>query len=233
MNFLLFIGAVVCSLIFFGGALYFYWIFFSNNKRDSLHNLFSHPEADTKEIEHCIDASTAKILQSLHDTKIGIGQIIQSKDIKNIEDELKEIKKILNTLSYDSSQRFETIELFVTEIKNQNEPEISIVSKNIGQTEKHGYFGFPISQKYLKFQIDKTDDCFFSALINDKDKGTYDLLSLDKIKSEDGLDHVIKFVGNVRKSEARYHKVIKEGVASKIDDRDLWKIENPLIIELS
>lgn len=232
MNFFVFICVVVCVLIFFGGALFFYIVFHSNKKNLPIFDFLSHKEEKDNTIANSIDASTAKILQSLHEVKIGVRQIQSNKEYRTLEDELKEIIKIINKLSYDTSQRFETIEYYLSEIKSSKTAEKSVSDMNSTTSVFHGYFGFPISQKYLKFHRDNTDDCFFKASI-DKDNGTYDLISLEKIKSEEGLDNVVKFVGNIRKSEAKSYKVIEEGVVSKVDGKDMWKIEKSLIVELS
>lgn len=231
MNFLIFIGAIVCSLIFFGGALYLYVVFSSNKINLPFFDFSSHKGDKYNKLENSIDTSTTKILQSLDDAKVNIRQILSNKEYRAIEESLTEIVKVLNKLSYDMNQRFETIEFFLNEIKSSKVTE-SAVKINLTTTELEGYFGFPISQKYLKFQRNYTDGCFFKASIN-KDKGTFDLISLEKIKSEEGLDNVVKFVGNIRKSEATFHKVTQVGIVSKVDDKDMWKIEKPLIVELS
>lgn len=232
MNFLIFIGAVVCSLIFLGGALYFYAALSSHKKNLPFFDFLSHKEEKYNKLENSIESSTAKILQSLHDARVNIKQILSNNEYGALEDNLKEILKVVNKLSYDMNQRFETIEYYLNEIKSSKAKESFVVGMNPVTTELLGYFGFPISQKYFKFQQDNADGCFFKASL-DKDKGTYDLISLERIKSEEGLDNVIKFVGSIRKSEAKFHKVIQMGIVSKVDDKDMWKIEKPLIVELS
>lgn len=220
----------MCSLIIIGGALYFYVALSSNKRNLPKLKFLSHKEEQSNTI-NSIDTSTTKILQSLHDIKVSIRQIQSNKEYRTLEDELKEIIKIVNELSYDTSQRFETIEYYLNEIKSSKTADNSLTEMNSATTEFQGYFGFPISQKYLKFYRDNTDDTFFKASIN-KDRGTFDLISLEKIKSEDGLDNVVKFIGNIRKSEANSYNVVEEGFVSKVDDKSMWKIERPLIIEL-
>ena len=232
MYFLVFIGAVICSLLFFGGALYFYVALSSHKKNLPFFDFLSHKEEKYNKLENSIESSTTKILQSLHEAKVNIRQIQSNKEYGALEDNLQEIVKVVNKLSYDMSQRFETIEYYLNEIKSSKATESSVVEMNPVTTELLGYFGFPISQKYFKFQRDNADGCFFKASI-DEDRGTFDLISLERIKSEEGLDNVVKFVGNIRKSEAKFHKVIQMGIVSKVDDKDMWKIEKPLIVELS
>lgn len=230
MNLLIFIGAVVCSLIILGGALYFYVALSSNKRNLPIFKFLSHKDEQYNTI-NSIDTSTTKILQSLCDVKVSIRQIQSNKEYRTLVDELKEIKTVVNELSYDISQRFETIEYYLNEIKNSKTVDNSKIEMNSSTTEFQGYFGFPISQKYFKFYRDSTDDTFFKAYI-DKDRGSFDLISLEIIKSEEGLDNVVKFVGSVRKSDAKSYKVLETGFVSKVDDKGMWKIEKPLVVEL-
>lgn len=217
----------------FGGALCLYAFFPSQYKNRLFAKLKVTKEDDSQLVKNTIDKATVRLLQSLHEAKNSLGQIqssLNNEDRYTVSTKIDNIEKLINNMAYDINQRFETIEYYLNELKNKDNNNI-ILSNSTEDAINKGYFGFPISQTYFKFQRKKSEDCFFSATING-DRGSYELFSLEKIKYEDGLENVIKFVGNVRKSEARDCKIIEKGVVAKLESSDLWKILKPLIVEL-
>lgn len=225
--------AIICSLLLFGGALYLYTFLPSKYKNRLYEKLKVAKVDDSQLVNNAINESTARLLQSLHEAKKSLGQIqssLNNEDRYMVSTRIDNIEKLINNMSYDMNQRFETIEYYLNELKTKDNNN-RILSNSTEDAISQGYFSFPISQTYFKFQKDKSEDSFFSATING-DKGSYELLTIEKIKYEDGLENVIKFVGNVRKSEAKEYKVVEEGVVSKLDSSDLWKILKPLVVEL-
>ena len=237
MNVILFAFFVVMwSFIVIGGILCLYALIPHKYIGALLSKLRWDDVKGPNTIERAIEGSTTRILYSLHEAKDGIKQLkepVSESYIKSLSKELDEVKKILNEIAYDTSQRFETIEFYLSELKKQEEPIVQQepVREHNKAIHNDGFFGFPISQTYLRFQNEKTSESFFSAFIKN-DEGIYGLLSLGKVKSEDGLENVVKFVGNVRKTDAKDYKVVKYGKVSKVDQGDLWKITSPLIVEL-
>lgn len=156
----------------------------------------------------------------------------QSGQLDDLMFNIDELKKTVNRMSYDISQRFETIEYYVKDVKpyKEEDQDGAKITESQGN-EISGYFGFPISRTYLKFQKNKSEDSYFRAMLNNNN-GYFELISLEKLKSEEGLDCVIRFQGSVRKADARDYAIISKGTVRKIED-GLWKIEQPLVVELN
>ena len=227
--------AIICSLLLFGGALYLYTFLPSQYKNRLYAKLKVAKEDDSQLVKNAINESTAILLQSIHEAKNSLGQIqssLNNEDRNVVSTRIDNIEKLINETSYNINQRFETVEFYLKELKDKETNTIQLTDHPFEKEGFcNGYFGFPISKTYFKFQKQSTEDCFFSAIINGE-IGSYDLLSLEKVKYEDGLENVIKFVGNLRKSEAKDYKVVEKGEVTKLDSDNMWKISRPLIVEL-
>ena len=109
--------------------------------------------------------------------------------------------------------------------KEETEPD-----KNIEET-KEGYFGMLIGNSYFSEIItSKNDNALFKAWVSDTD-GEFTILSLDAIRSIDGIENAVSKEG-VPIKDALYFKVIQKGKVKR-NSKGNWSIVSPTKIKLS
>ena len=109
--------------------------------------------------------------------------------------------------------------------KEETEP-----NKNIEDT-KEGYFGMLIGNSYFSELItSKNDNALFKAWVSDTD-GEFTILSLDAIRSIDGIESAVYKEG-VPIKEALYFKVIQKGKVKR-NSKGNWDLVSPTKIKLS
>lgn len=103
-------------------------------------------------------------------------------------------------------------------------------NKNIEET-KEGYFGMLIGSSYFSELItSKNDNALFKAWVSDTD-GEFTILSLDAIRSIDGIENAVYKEG-VPIKEALYFKVIQKGKVKR-NSKGNWDVVSPTKIKLS
>lgn len=109
--------------------------------------------------------------------------------------------------------------------KEETEP-----NKNIEDT-KEGYFGMLIGNSYFSELItSKNDNALFKAWVSDTD-GEFTILSLDAIRSIDGIESAVYKEG-VPIKDALYFKVIQNGKVKR-NSKGNWNVVSPTKIKLS
>ena len=109
--------------------------------------------------------------------------------------------------------------------KEETEPD-----KNIEET-KEGYFGMLIGNSYFSELItSKNDNALFKAWVSDTD-GEFTILSLDAIRSIDGIENAVYKEG-VPIKDALYFKVIQKGKVKR-NSKGNWNVVSPTKIKLS
>lgn len=109
--------------------------------------------------------------------------------------------------------------------KEETEPD-----KNIEDT-KEGYFGMLIGNSYFSELItSKNDNALFKAWVSDTD-GEFTILSLDAIRSIDGIENAVYKEG-VPIKDALYFKVIQNGKVKR-NSKGNWNVVSPTKIKLS
>lgn len=109
--------------------------------------------------------------------------------------------------------------------KEETEP-----NKNIEDT-KEGYFGMLIGNSYFSELItSKNDNALFKAWVSDTD-GEFTILSLDAIRSIDGIESAVYKEG-VPIKDALYFKVIQKGKVKR-NSKGNWNVVSPTKIKLS
>lgn len=109
--------------------------------------------------------------------------------------------------------------------KEETEPD-----KNIEET-KEGYFGMLIGNSYFSEIItSKNDNALFKAWVSDTD-GEFTILSLDAIRSIDGIENAVSKEG-VPIKDALYFKVIQKGKVKR-NSKGNWNVVSPTKIKLS
>lgn len=108
--------------------------------------------------------------------------------------------------------------------------EETVPNKNIEET-KEGYFGMLIGNRYFTELItSKNDNTLFKAWVSDTD-GEFTILSLDAIRSIDGIESAVYKEG-VPIKDALYFKVIQKGKVKR-NSKGNWDVVSPTKIKLS
>ena len=93
------------------------------------------------------------------------------------------------------------------------------------------YMGLPINNQYFKAEEKGENNCFIAEISKNGNSGFFNLISLDRIKSDTISSSVLNITGKVKLSDASYFETIAEGKIVKADD--FWKVEVPLTILIS
>ena len=86
------------------------------------------------------------------------------------------------------------------------------------------------NEYFMEVQDHAGDGCVFRIESNSPDTGTFNIISIDKIKSKDALKSVVECHG-CKMSEAQHFKVMSLGECQKVDG--VWKMTKKLEIEIS
>ena len=109
--------------------------------------------------------------------------------------------------------------------EKEKEPRVPNSSKEII------YLGLPINNQYFRAEEKGDSNCFIAEILKSGNSGFFNLISLDRIKSDTISSSVLNITGKVKLSDASDFETIAEGKIVKADD--FWKVEVPLTILIS
>lgn len=99
------------------------------------------------------------------------------------------------------------------------------------EKQKLIYFDQPIGGHYFKQAERSSSNCFLVEISSGR--GRYSLITLDRIKSDDLPESVVKVSGTVRMQDAKGFKPVRDGeVKQTSENSDTWEIVRPVEIEL-
>ena len=99
------------------------------------------------------------------------------------------------------------------------------------EEQKLIYFDQPIGGHYFKQAERSSSNCFLVEISSGR--GRYSLITLDRIKSDDLPESVVKVSGTVRMQDAKGFKPVRDGeVKQTSENSDTWEIVRPVEIEL-
>lgn len=104
-------------------------------------------------------------------------------------------------------------------------------SSNDSTAKNVVYLGLPINNQYFKAEEKGDSNCFVAEISKNGNSGFFNLISLDRIKSDTISSSVLNITGKVKLSDASNFETIAEGKIIKADD--FWKVEVPLTILIS
>lgn len=133
--------------------------------------------------------------------------------------------------------RINSLEDDFKKIKQQLEQSQNILNGQperiaVNQYSKNGYAKLNSANFFMEILESKQETCVFAISFKSQDKGEFDLISLDKIKSRNGWQDVIEYTGNCIMAEATNYSVEKKGVCKKYDI-DTWEVTEKLKIKIS
>lgn len=170
-----------------------------------------------------------------------------SKKINNINSKLAILEEALNNQTNSKKgnsvtsleQRIAELERKVKTLSKTNDKTIEdTVLLNIGETNKSEDYikkGYAPLNRYnfiINISDSNQEGCVFKISFISSNKGEFDLIALDKIKSCNGWEDVIEYTGRCTMEEASSYKLIKKGVIVKYDDQT-WEVQDKLKIEIT
>lgn len=143
--------------------------------------------------------------------------------ISYLEEKLKEVLDILN--------RYEN------EIKNyggtRSTPGLTPLKPKLPELSKDGYAKLNSGAFFFEILDSNQEGCVFHISFKSENKGEFDIISLDKIKSRNGWQEVVEINGDCTIEDATTYKVMEKGICEKHSDGKTWKMIRKLKIKIS
>ena len=134
----------------------------------------------------------------------------------------------------DNSKAHETInEEKADNDKNDLGKKKSYTSSSNDSTPKDiVYLGLPINNQYFKTEEKGDSNCFVAEISKSGNYGFFNLISLDRIKSDTISSNVLNITGKIKLADASRFDKLNDGKIVKTED-GFWKVEIPLTISIS
>lgn len=142
------------------------------------------------------------------------------KRLQDLELRLNRVERSNNVttskpFSYNNHSSVETIAI--------QEPEVM----------KTGYAKVNSNKYFVEIYSSKQEDCVYIIKFTSKEEGEFDIISLDKIKSINGLKDVVELTqDSCLLEEATNYSVIEKGRCKKADE-SVWEVTKKLIIKVT
>lgn len=98
---------------------------------------------------------------------------------------------------------------------------------------KEGYAKLNSGAFFLEILDSNQEGCVFHINFKSENKGEFDIISLDKIKSRNGWQEVVETTGNCTMEDATSYKVEDKGICEKLSDGKTWEMKRKLRIKIS
>lgn len=112
-------------------------------------------------------------------------------------------------------------------------PPMKTVGHHMGEAPfQKVLYANPNSNEYFTNVVEtKQDTCVYVINLESETKGTFDIISIEKIKQRNGWDSVINYDGDCTINEATRYKRNSPGTCEKVSD-DKWKVVERLNITI-
>ena len=176
--------------------------------------------------------------------KIFSDNLDRSKRIKELKDDVSQLKsglKRVNTSLQDLYARLSFVESSVSclssktnEVQNSSNPSVAHRQEQSSQTKdleyrRTGYANINSDNIFTKIFNSAQESCVFSIKFKSENKGEFNIMSLDKIKSRNGWQEIVEYTGSIE--EATSFIVENYGICEKYDDAT-WQVTKKLKIKL-
>ncbi len=146
-----------------------------------------------------------------------------NKFLQNLE---KRLDSVESSVSHLSSKTNET--------QNSLNPSVTHRQEQLRQTKdleylRMGYANINGGNTFAKIFDSAQESCVFSIKFKSADKGEFNIISLDKIKSRNKWQEIVDYTGSIE--EATSFKVEDYGICEKCDDV-IWQVTKKLKIKL-
>ena len=172
-------------------------------------------------------------------------------DMKERLERLENTPKITNN-SHFAQKNTQNVESRVSTLENQMRQVIDYINKTISsqnqkpsnqdiqntngsnpiEFSKTGYAKINSGMFFMEIFDSQQEGCVYKINFKNKQKGEFDLISLDKIKSRNEWQLVIEFTGNCTMAEATRYKLLEYGIIEKIDAKNTWEVKKKLKIQI-
>lgn len=174
----------------------------------------------------------------------------KSKRIEKLKDAVSELKSGLNgnrvSLSVNTSlqnldTRLRSVESSVSrlssktnEVQNSSNPSVAHRQEQSSQIKdleylRTGYANINSGNIFTKIFNSAQESCVFSIKFKSENKGEFNIISLDKIKSRNMWQEIVEYTGSIE--EATSYKVEDYGICEKYDEVT-WQVTKKLKIKL-
>lgn len=147
----------------------------------------------------------------------------------------------VNTSIQNLDARLQTVESYVSrlsskanETQNSSNPSVTHRQEQLRQTKdleylRMGYANINSGNIFTKIFDSAQESCVFSIKFKSANKGEFNIISLDKIKSRNMWQEIVEYTGSIE--EATSFKVEDYGICEKYDDVT-WQVTKKLKIKL-
>lgn len=98
---------------------------------------------------------------------------------------------------------------------------------------KYAYSKINTSNYFVDLVDSKQETCVFSITFIGDDRGEFNIISLDKLKSRNGWQDVVEATGDCTMAEANSYDVIELGQCKKMEDNEsTWEVTRKLKIKI-
>ena len=85
---------------------------------------------------------------------------------------------------------------------------------------------------FMELLLSNSEGCVFEVELTSDTSGEFTYLSIDKLKSKNGLESIVEYEGNCTLDEAKDAKILVKGLCKKTDN-DVWEVTKKLKINIS
>lgn len=143
--------------------------------------------------------------------------------LQNLDTRLRSVESSVSRLSSKTN-----------ETQNSSNPSVTHHQEQLRQTKdleylRMGYANINSGNIFTKIFDSAQESCVFSIKFKSADKGEFNIISLDKIKSRNMWQEIVEYTGSIE--EATSFKVEDYGICEKYDDVT-WQVTKKLKIKL-
>lgn len=178
---------------------------------------------------------------------------ILHKDFDKSNQKIQEINEKLNllakkqTTTNQNNKQYEELERRIKVLEVANNRGNSSISRNIANTssnretvhqevntQKVVYAKLNSGKYFLELSESNQEGCVFKINYNTSlNRGEFDIISLDKIKSRNGWQNVVAYTGNCLMEEATGYKLEEKGICERLENRNVWEVKRKLKITIT
>lgn len=143
--------------------------------------------------------------------------------LQNLDTRLRSVESSVSRLSSKTN-----------ETQNSSNPSVTHRQEQLRQTKdleylRMGYANINSGNIFTKIFDSAQESCVFSIKFKSANKGEFNIISLDKIKSRNMWQKIVEYTGSIE--EATFFKVEDYGICEKYDDVT-WQVTKKLKIKL-
>lgn len=163
--------------------------------------------------------------------------------VSQLQSMLNRVSLSVNTSLPNLDTRLRSVESSVSrlssktnETQNSSNPSVTHRQEQLHQTKdleylRMGYANINSGNIFTKIFDSAQESCVFSIKFKSANKGEFNIISLDKIKSRNMWQKIVEYTGSIE--EATSFKVEDYGICEKYEHDDVtWKVTKPLKIRL-